>query len=119
MLMSLTALAGAGAGVGFTQLTVPDVGKTQSSAFEGLERLSRLGAYVIDDKGEKIGDIKKYGTDFTLRYQCTRTINPPQIVVKQDDELYAVGYMTPATSLYGKKGQLISPYLVRAWQQSQ
>ena len=133
---------------GWREATVStNIKKAQKDVFHGFDELSRLHAYIISDDGEKLGTLGgkndsesvanefgngstfvsdgpfntfgKYGSKFSdtsaFNPQATK---PPQLVVKHDGKLYTVGLLT-VNPYVPTQGQRISPYLLKAWVDSQ
>ncbi|MCW5935210.1 MAG: hypothetical protein KIT45_13075 [Fimbriimonadia bacterium] len=141
LLGCLTALSCA---IGFTayQVSVPDLESAQTSLFRGFDELERLGAYVVGEKGEKIGKIaragvdalgndygagnsykidglfnsySKYGSNYSSTSAFNKTAtNPPKIVIEHGGDVYSIGLLT--TNKFAQtRGQKINPHLLRAW----
>jgi len=125
------------------QVSVPNVESAQQAVFDGLDKLDRLGAYVVGEDGERLGRLSrgsgsdclgnefgagsehrsnspfnpfgKYGSPF----RSTSAFNdmasdPPKILVEKDGDVYTVGLLT-TNRLARTRGQRINPYIVRAW----
>jgi hypothetical protein len=128
------------------QLTVPSIEDRADALFRDFDELQRLGAYVVGEDGEKLGDISKglgsdslgnpYGAGneyksnglfnsfgkYGGQFNATSAFNslatkPPSILIRRNGDVYSVGLLT-TNKLAPTRGQRINPYLLKAWLQS-